>query len=225
MDAPRTAGARTVEVKICGLSTAETLDVALDAGAAYVGLVFYEPSPRNVSLDRGRELAERARGRAKIVALTVDAPECLLVDIARQVRPDFIQAHGAETAERVREIAELTGLPVIKAVKVKDSLDVEQARDYSTAAALVLFDAKVPEALADALPGGNGLAFDWSLLDSGNGPRRFMLSGGLSVGNVVEAIRLTGAPAVDVSSGVERAPGIKDPALIRKFIAAVRSVD
>lgn len=224
MEAARTAGPTTVEVKICGLSTPETLDVALDAGAAYVGLVFYEPSPRNVSLDRGRELAERARGRAKIVALVVDAPDGLLLDIARQIRPDFIQAHGAETPERVHEMTALTNIPVIKAVKVKDSLDVDHARAYAAAAALILFDAKAPEALADALPGGNGVAFDWSLLDSGKGPRRFMLSGGLGVGNVVEAIRLTGAPAVDVSSGVERAPGIKDPALIRKFIEAVRSL-
>jgi phosphoribosylanthranilate isomerase len=213
----------SVDIKICGLSNVETLSVALDAGADYVGLVFYQPSPRNVGLDQAEDLAGRARGRAKIVALTVDAPDALLGDIAERVRPDFIQAHGSETPERVRAMAALTAIPVIKAVKVKESLDVEQARAYAGVAALVLFDAKAPDALADALPGGNGIAFDWSLLDSADGGRRFMLSGGLTVSNIAEAIRITGAPAVDVSSGVERAPGVKDPDLIRKFIEAARS--
>lgn len=212
----------TVEVKICGLSRLDTMQAALEAGASYVGLVFYEPSPRNVTIDQAVELAERARGRAKIVALTVDAPDALLSDVASRVRPDFIQAHGCESPERVREIAALTGIPVIKAIKVRDSLDIEQARDYADAA-LVLFDARAPDALADALPGGNGLIFEWSLLEKADGVRRFMLSGGLTCSNVAHAIRLTGAPAVDVSSGVEQAPGVKDGKLIRKFIEAAKS--
>jgi phosphoribosylanthranilate isomerase len=212
-----------VDIKICGLSQPDMLEAALDAGAAYVGLVFYEPSPRNVTIAQAQALAEQARGRAAIVALTVDAPDALLRDISRQVRPDFLQAHGEETPERVREMTELTGLPVIKAIKVKDSQDVQQARDYAGVAAMVLFDARAPEALADALPGGNGIAFDWTLLEGENGGRRFMLSGGLDCSNIAEAIRVTGAPAVDVSSGVERAPGVKDAALIRKFIETARA--
>jgi phosphoribosylanthranilate isomerase len=213
----------SVAIKICGLSRPDVLDAALEAGAAYVGLVFYEPSPRNVTLDEAEALAARARGRATIVALTVNASDALLRDIAGRVRPDFLQAHGEESPERVREITELTGLPVIKAIKVKDSGDVQQARAYARIAAMVLFDARAPDALADALPGGNGIAFDWSLLESGDGGTRFMLSGGLDCSNVADAIRITGAPIVDVSSGVERAPGVKDAELIRKFIEAARS--
>ncbi|HSM19464.1 MAG TPA: phosphoribosylanthranilate isomerase [Hyphomicrobiales bacterium] len=213
----------SVAVKICGLSRPDTLEAALVAGATYIGLVFYEPSPRNVSLEQAEELAALARGRATIVALTVDASDALLHDIAERVRPDFLQAHGEETPERVREITEITGIPGIKAIKVKNSTDVDQARAYADVAAMVLFDAGAPDALADALPGGNGIAFDWSLLESSDGSRQFMLSGGLNCSNIAEAIRVTGAPVVDVSSGVERAPGIKDAGLIRKFIEAARS--
>jgi phosphoribosylanthranilate isomerase len=212
----------SVQVKICGLSRPDMVEAAIEAGAAYVGLVFYEPSPRNVSLQQAESLAGQARGRARIVALTVNASDALLRDIARRVRPDFLQAHGEETPARVREIAELTAIPVIKAVKVKESGDVERARDYAGVAEMILFDASAPDALADALPGGNGIAFDWSLLESSQ-RRRFMLSGGLTIANIADAIRITGAPAVDVSSGVERAPGIKDAGLIRKFIEAARS--
>jgi phosphoribosylanthranilate isomerase len=214
---------KSVDIKICGLSRPDMLDAALDAGAAYVGLVFYEPSPRNVTLEQAQALAEQARGRAAIVALTVDAPDALLRDIARRVRPDFLQAHGGETPERVREMSELTGLPVIKAIKVRESRDVSRAGDYAGVAAMVLFDARAPEALADALPGGNGIAFDWTLLNGENGGTRFMLSGGLDCSNIADAIRITGAPAVDVSSGVERAPGVKDAELIRKFIETARA--
>jgi phosphoribosylanthranilate isomerase len=213
----------SVDIKICGLSQPDMLDAALDAGAAYVGLVFYEPSPRNVTIAQAHALAEQARGRATIVALTVDAPDALLRDISRQVRPDFLQAHGSETPDRVREMTKLTGLPVIKAIKVRDSHDVGQARDYAGVAAMVLFDARAPEALADALPGGNGIPFDWTLLKGENGGTRFMLSGGLDCSNIAEAIRITGAPIVDVSSGVERAPGVKDAELIRKFIETARA--
>lgn len=213
----------SVAVKICGLSRPDTLETALDAGAAYVGLVFYEPSPRNVTLDQAEKLAALARGRATIVALTVNAPDGLLRDIAERIRPGFIQAHGEETPERVRDMTELTAIPVIKAVKVRESADVGRAGAYAGSAAMVLFDAMAPEALVDALPGGNGIAFDWSLLGPSKGGAPFMLSGGLDAGNIADAIRVTGAPIVDVSSGVERAPGVKDAALIRKFIEAARS--
>lgn len=208
-----------VEVKICGLSTAETMAAALDAGADYVGLVFYPRSPRHVSLDQARALAAQARGRAKIVALTVDAPDGELHHIVETVAPDYVQAHGAESPERVEAIARQFR-PVIKAIAVKTSEDVLAARDYG-GADLWLFDAKAPETLANALPGGNGVTFDWNLLASGR-PRRFMLSGGLHPENVAQAIRVTGAPIVDVSSGVESAPGVKDIARIRNFIEAAR---
>ena len=211
-----------VEVKICGLSTPETVDAAVEAGADLVGFVFFPRSPRNVTLEQAAALAARARGRAKIVTLVVDADDALLSSIAADVAPDLIQAHGAETPERIAEIARLTGKPVIKAIRVKDDADIAAAADYSTVASLILYDAKAPETLGNALPGGNGHAFDWGLLEGGKRPA-FMLAGGLTPENVAEAIRVTGAPVVDVSSGVESAPGIKDIGLIRKFIEAAKS--
>jgi phosphoribosylanthranilate isomerase len=211
-----------VEVKICGLSTPETLDAAISAGADLVGFVFFPKSPRNVTLEQAAALAARARGKAKIVTLVVDADDALLQSIAREVRPDLIQAHGAESPERIREIARLTGKPVIKAIRVKDDADIAAAADYSTVASLILYDAKAPETLGNALPGGNGHAFDWGLLEGGKRPA-FMLAGGLTPENVAEAIRVTGAPVVDVSSGVESAPGVKDIGLIRKFIEAAKA--
>jgi phosphoribosylanthranilate isomerase len=209
------------EVKICGLSTPETVDAAIAAGADLIGLVFFPRSPRNVSLEQAAALAERARGKAKVVALVVDADDAQLAAIAARVRPDLIQAHGSETPERVAEISRLTGLPVIKAIRVKDPSDIAAAAAYSSVASLILYDAKAPETLGNALPGGNGHAFDWGLLEGGQRPA-FMLAGGLTPENVAEAIRMTGAPVVDVSSGVESAPGIKDTGLIRKFIEAAK---
>jgi phosphoribosylanthranilate isomerase len=208
-----------VDVKICGLSTTETMDAALAAGADLVGLVFFVPSPRNVTLEHAVALAERARGKARIVALIVDANDAVIAEINRGVGPDLFQAHGAETPERIARIGAITGKPVIKAIKVKDASDIALASAYAGTAAMILYDAKAPETLTDALPGGNGLAFDWSLLGS---PGVFMLSGGLTLDNVAEAIRVTGAPIVDVSSGVESAPGVKDATLIRKFIEAAK---
>jgi phosphoribosylanthranilate isomerase len=210
------------EVKICGLSSRATLEGAIEAGADFVGLVFYPPSPRHVDMTTAAKLAEAARGRAKIVALIVDAPEDTIKDIARRVKPDYFQAHGHEDAESVQAIEKNTGVRVIKAIKVEDAADVQLARIYREAAHMILFDAKAPQALANALPGGNGMSFDWSLLSRNRKPKRFMLSGGLSPANVAEAIEATGAPIVDVSSGVESSPGIKDLELVRRFIAAAR---
>lgn len=212
-----------VEVKICGLSTPGTMGAALDAGARYVGLVFYPPSPRNVDIETARLLAEKARGKAKVVALVVDADDGLLARIAAIVRPDYLQAHGREDAGRIAAIARATGVPVIKAIKVESPMDIEAAKSYRDAAAMMLFDAKAPAALAGALPGGNGIAFDWTLLSRDGTPRRFVLSGGLNSVNVRQAIEVTGAPIVDVSSGVESSPGVKDSGLIRKFIEAARA--
>jgi phosphoribosylanthranilate isomerase len=214
-----------VEVKICGLSTPETVEGSIAAGADFIGLVFFPASPRHVDLISARELAEQARGRAKVVALTVDASDQLIQNIAHHVRPDYFQAHGNEDPERVRAISHITGIPVIKAIKVLDAPDVAAASAFREAADMILFDAKSPADIADALPGGNGRAFDWSLLGWEGAPVRFMLSGGLTPETVARAIRLTAAPIVDVSSGVESSPGIKDLGKIAAFIAAARAGD
>ena len=211
-----------VEVKICGLSTPETVDAAIEAGADLVGFVFFPKSPRNVTPGQAAVLADRARGKARIVTLVVDADDALLREITSIVDPDLIQTHGSETPERVAEIEQLTGKPVIKAIKVKDASDIAGAAAFSDVASLILYDAKAPETLGNALPGGNGHAFDWDLLDGRKRPA-FMLAGGLTPENVAEAIRVTAAPMVDVSSGVESAPGVKDVRLIRKFIEAAKS--
>jgi len=212
-----------VDVKICGLSTAESIDVAIDAGADLVGLVFFPKSPRNISLQQAKLLADRARGRAKIVALIVDADDAAIRSINDTVAPDLFQAHGSETPQRVQEIGTLTAKPVIKAIKVAEASDIDLAAAYADKASLILYDAKAPETLINALPGGNGIAFDWNLLGSSSQTEGFILSGGLNPDNVARAIRVTGAPIVDVSSGVESAPGKKDLGLIRKFIEAAKS--
>ena len=204
------------QVKICGLSEPVTMKAALDAGADMVGLVFFAKSPRNVNVEQAAALAKMAKGKAAVVALVVDADDKLLELIVKRVRPDYFQAHGNETPNRVSEIMKLTEVPVIKAIAVREATDVAKAQSYRGKAELVLFDAKAPETLKDALPGGNGISFDWTLVTGVGG--RFMLSGGLTPENVAEAIAIAGAPIVDVSSGVETAPGIKDATLIRKFI-------
>ena len=212
-----------VDVKICGLSTLESVDAAIYAGADLIGLVFFPRSPRNVSLQQAKTLADHARGRAKIVALIVDADDKALQEINNIVAPDLFQAHGSETAQRVLDIGTMTAKPVIKAIKVGAVADIAQAANYAGYASLILYDAKAPETLVNALPGGNGLAFDWNLLGSSSQSEGFILSGGLNPDNVARAIRITGAPIVDVSSGVESAPGKKDLGLIRKFIEAAKA--
>ena len=207
------------QVKICGLSTPETMEAALSAGADFVGLMFFPKSPRNVSLERAAELAEIARGRAKIVAVTVDADDGLLSSMASRVRPDLIQCHGAETPERLSAINAMTGAEAYKVFKVRDAAHVAKSKAYAGISPFMMFDAMPPEGAV--LPGGNGLAFDWTILDDAAHP--FMLAGGLNPENVAEAIRVTAADVVDVSSGVESAPGIKDVHLIRKFIEAAKS--
>jgi phosphoribosylanthranilate isomerase len=211
-----------VEVKICGLKTAAMLDVALEARADYVGLVFFGRSPRNVALSDAAVLADRARGRSQIVALVVDADDAAIDAIVRQVRPEWLQLHGNETPARVAAVRVRSGAKVIKAIKVASAADAASALEFATAADLILFDAKAPPALAGALPGGNGLSFDWQTLAGVKDRVRYMLSGGLHPGNVAEAIRATGTTAVDVSSGVESAPGEKDANLIREFIRSAK---
>jgi phosphoribosylanthranilate isomerase len=211
-----------VEAKICGIRTREALDAALDGGADYIGLVFYPKSPRNVDIATAKTLADVARGRARVVALLVNASDEQIEEIIAGVEPDILQLHGSETFKRVAEIASTSGLPLMKAVAVSSAADAACARDYLPYVDRILFDAKPPEC-AGSLPGGNGEAFDWSLLKGVRGQFAYILSGGLNPANVVDAIRATGTSAVDVSSGVERAPGEKDAELIRRFLAAVKS--
>ena len=206
------------QVKICGLSTQETMQATLDFGAEMVGLNFFPKSPRCVSFEQAARLADQARGKSKIVCLFVDADDALLKAINAAVRPDYFQAHGSETPERLAEISKLFGIPVIKVIKVKEAADVASAKAFKHAAELILFEAKAPE---DLLPGGNGYSFDWNLLKGKDG--QFMLAGGLTPDNVAQAVRLTRAPIVDVSSGVETLPGQKDIYLIRKFIEQAKS--
>ncbi len=207
-------------VKICGLSTPDTLAAALDAGAERIGLVFFPPSPRHVDLGRAAALAAQARGRAAIVALTVDAEDDLLAALLDAVSPDMIQLHGRESPARAAAVRARFGRPVIKALGVSSAAEVEASGAYGTSADEILFDAKPPKGAV--LPGGNGVAFDWRLLAGLDLPVPFMLSGGLGPRNVGEALRVTRAPAVDVSSGVETAPGVKSPELIAAFVRAAR---
>ena len=211
------------EVKICGLRSEAALDAALTAGADYVGFVFYDRSPRNISPTAARVLADRARGKAKVVVLLVDPDDALLAEVIHRVAPDIVQLHGVETPARVAEIAQRFGLPVMKAVAVAGAADVQAALAYAGKADRILFDAKAPADDAAALPGGNGVAFDWLALAGLEGRIDYMLAGGLNADNVAEAIRTTGAFAVDVSSGVESRPGEKDPDLIRRFIHAAKT--
>ena len=208
-------------VKICGLSTPDALDAALAAGADMVGFVFFPKSPRHVGFGAARALGARARGRARIVALTVDADDALLAEVCATLQPDVLQMHGAERPERVAEVGDRFGRLTMKAVGVAAPEDLAAAAAYDGPADLLLIDAKPPKGAV--LPGGNGLPFDWRLMRDFAPRRPWLLSGGLTPDNVVEAIRTTGAPGVDVSSGVESAPGVKDSSKIAAFVAAART--
>ena len=210
----------SILVKICGLRSPEMLDAALAAGADMVGFVFFAPSPRNVGLADARALGERVRGRALKVALTVDAGDAQLAQILDAIKPDLLQLHGSEPPERLSAVRRRFGLPVMKALPVAERADLERIRLFENAADRLIFDALPPREASR--PGGLGRSFDWQLLRALDCAVPFMLSGGLHAGNVAEAVRITGAPGVDVSSGVERAPGEKDAARIRDFIAAAR---
>ena len=211
----------TTLVKICGLSTPETLDAALDAGADMVGFVFFAPSPRNISLHTAHALGSRVKDRAEKVALIVDADDAMLTNIVEALHPDVLQLHGKETPARVSAIKARFGLPVMKALPVESKADLGAIPLYARVADRLLFDAKAPQ---DATrPGGLGKPFDWRLLENLDLSIPFLLSGGLHPGNVAEALRVTRAGGVDVSSGVESAPGVKDAEKIRAFIRAARS--
>jgi phosphoribosylanthranilate isomerase len=210
----------SVLIKICGLMTPAALDVALEAGADMVGFVFFPPSPRNVGFQAARELSRRVRGRAQKVALSVDASDEQLSAIIDALLPDMLQLHGNESPDRVVMVRTRFGLPVMKALPIAERADLSPIRLYDKLADRLIFDARAPREATR--PGGLGKSFDWRLLENLKAGVPFLLSGGLDAGNVAEALHITRASGVDVSSGVERAPGEKDPDKIRAFIAAVR---
>jgi phosphoribosylanthranilate isomerase len=207
-------------IKICGLSTPDTLDAALDAGADLVGFVFFAPSPRHLDFAAARALGTRVRGRALKVALSVDADDAWHAAAIAALQPDLLQLHGKEPPARVAAVKRTFGLPVMKAIAVEAPDDLATIATYAGVADRLIFDARAPRAATR--PGGLGRSFDWRLLENLDPGLQFMLSGGLDAGNVAEALRITRAGGVDVSSGVERSSGVKDPDKIRAFIAAAR---
>jgi phosphoribosylanthranilate isomerase len=213
----------TTEIKICGLKDADALETAIEAGADLAGIVFFARSPRNLDLARAADLAKRARGRIGLVALTVDADDRLIDDIVATVRPDMLQFHGSESPERVADVRDRTGLGIIKAMGVSGADDLAAAEPYAGPCARLLLDAKPPRQANR--PGGLGQAFDWTVLEGYEPGVPWLLAGGLAPDNVATALAVSRAPGVDVSSGVESAPGVKDPERIREFIRAVRQYD
>ncbi len=211
----------TVDAKICGINSRDAMSAAVDGGAAYVGLVFYPPSPRAVTAQQAASLSEGVPDSVIKVGLFVDIDDDTLDRITGSVALDLLQLHGSETPARVADIKRRSALPVLKAIKIAAAADVALADAYYDVADRLLFDAKAPVDMKGALPGGNALMFDWQLIAGRRWPLPWMLSGGLNAENVAEAIRVTGAGAVDVSSGVESAPGVKDIARIAAFLKAV----
>jgi phosphoribosylanthranilate isomerase len=211
---------RAIQVKICGLSTPEAVRAAVEGGAGYVGFVFYPPSPRHVTAEQAALLVREVPAGIRKVGLFVDPSDEMLDHTLALVPLDILQLHGGESPERVAEIRRRSGLAVMKVLRIGDAADVAAAEPYQAVADILLFDAKPAADLKNALPGGNGLTFDWRHLAGRSWTRPWMLSGGLTADLLAEAVAATGAPGVDVSSGVETAPGVKDPALIRAFLAA-----
>jgi phosphoribosylanthranilate isomerase len=208
-------------VKICGINSADAADAAVRAGADFGGLVFHPSSPRNLGLDAGRALADRIRGRALLVALVADADDETINAVIKAARPNYLQLHGRETPERVGQIRSRFGLQLIKAVAVADADDLAVAQAYEPAADMLLFDAKAPDGAIR--PGGHGVAFDWQLLRGRKFALPWLLAGGLTPQNVARAAAGAAAPGVDVSSGVETAPGVKSSELIAAFVSAARN--
>lgn len=211
------------EIKICGLSTPEAVIAAVETGADLIGFIFFEKSPRNVSLEKAAELSRQAANAVGKVAVSVNAPQAMLDTIVSQVRPDFLQLHGGETPQQVAEIKKRYGLPVIKAFAIRTNEDLKNLSAYEGIADRFLLDAKAP--VGSDLPGGNGVSFDWNLLDKLKTETPVMLSGGLDSGNIANALEVSKLQSIDVSSGVESGPGIKDIAKIRAFIKTVREHD
>jgi phosphoribosylanthranilate isomerase len=209
-----------VQTKICGISTPEAVTAALDGGAAFLGFMFFDKSPRNIAPDAAWRLAQPVRGKAKVVAVLVDPSDAEVDRIAQVLQPDFIQLHGAETPARARAVGERARAGIIKVLPVSEAADLAAAADFETVADHLMFDTK-PAKDADR-PGGAGRAFDWTLLAGRRFQRPWFLAGGLDPWNLAEAVQQSGAPLADVSSGVERGPGLKDPALIAAFLNAAK---
>jgi phosphoribosylanthranilate isomerase len=209
-----------VQVKICGIRTPEAVTAALEGGASFLGFMFFEKSPRNVAPDAAWRLAQPVRGKARIVAVLVDPDDAQVDRVAQVLKPDLIQLHGKETPARVRAIAERTGAGIIKVVPVSQAADLAAAADFETVAEHLMFETK-PAKDAER-PGGLGVAFDWTLLAGRRFQRPWFLAGGLDPWNLTQAVQQSGAPLLDVSSGVERGPGLKDPALIAAFLDAAK---
>ncbi len=211
----------TLDIKICGLKTDAAMAAALAGGASHVGFIFFPKSPRYIEPVEAGRLREAARGKAKAVAVTVDADDAFLDEIVAKMQPDMLQLHGSETPERVAELKARYGLPVMKALSVSEAADLERAKPFVGVADRFLFDAKPPK--GSQLPGGNGVSFDWSLLGNLDPSVDYLLSGGLNASNIGEALSLLRPAGIDVSSGVESAPGIKDVRLIADFFRSVES--
>ncbi|QND51246.1 phosphoribosylanthranilate isomerase [Phyllobacterium sp. 628] len=211
----------SLDIKICGLKTDDTVAAALDGGASHIGFIFFPKSPRNIDPVTAGRLRQAAKGRATAVAVTVNADDATLDEIVAAMQPDMLQLHGDESPARVTQIKQRYGLPVMKAISVRERRDLDAIAAYIGIADRFLFDAKPPK--GSDLPGGNGVAFDWTILSSLDASVDYMLSGGLNAGNIAEALEATNARAIDISSGVESAPGVKDVSLIRDFFRTVRA--
>lgn len=213
-----------IKVKICGLSTEETVRTAVETGASYIGFVFYPPSPRNINPVRAAELAHITDHKVPKVGVFVNPDDSLLTNVLNHTMLDIIQLHGSENVERVKEIQKRFSPKVMKAIKVAESGDIEKAREFEDVADMLLFDAKAPKELKNALPGGNGLQFDWNLIARHKWDIPWMLSGGLNVHNIKQAVNISGAQIIDISSGVENEPGHKDINKIKAFMSTVQEI-
>lgn len=211
----------TLDIKICGLKSREAIATALDEGASHIGFIFFEKSPRHLKPVQAGLLRDAASGKAKVVAVTVDADDAALDEIVSAVKPDILQLHGQETPERVKAVKHRYNLPVMKAFAVREADDLEKIEPYKGVADRFLFDAKAPK--GSELPGGNGVAFDWTLLARLDESVDYMLSGGLNAGNIADALSVAKPAGLDISSGVEDAPGVKSQQKIREFFRAVRA--
>ena len=215
----------TISVKICGIDRIESVDMAVEKGAAYLGFVFYKPSPRNLTLEKAKQLIYRVPKNVVRVGLFVDPTNAEIEDVLKSTDLDMIQLHGLEKPSRILEIKKLSQLPILKAIKLAKQKDLKSAADFYDVADHLLFDAKAPATLKNALPGGNAISFDWQILRHVKIPLPWMLAGGLSTNNVAKATISSGATALDVSSGVENVPGIKDLNLISEFLSATKAIE
>lgn len=214
----------TVKAKICGLTTEEAVKAALDNGAVFLGFVFFTRSPRNITPEKAARLTTKVPANVKTAAVLVDPTNEDISGILKSFKPDYLQLHGNESLERVRDIKQKFGTGIIKAIKVRTGDDIAAALPFTKVSDILLFDSKAPAESVGLLPGGNGLRFDWSLLQGRDFQIPWMLSGGLNIENVAEAVKLTGARMVDVSSSLEDEPGRKNPALVKRFLDEVKKI-